>query len=87
LAVHHLTPFGLAGLAPLGFILETLVGKKQLFPCSENEVRAAINTLEDPIPVFHDSLPLLEQGLTRINMPTGAEGRGFSPSPHLSSAH
>jgi hypothetical protein len=53
LTAHRLTPFGFAGLAPLGFILETLVGKEQLFPCGENEVGAAIDAFEDPIPVFH----------------------------------
>jgi hypothetical protein len=61
-AAQRLTPFRLAGFAPLGFVLETLVCKEELFTCRKNEIRATINTLEDPIPVFHDPLPWSNRG-------------------------
>ena len=58
------------GLIPLRFtkpasfwlVLESLVGVEELFPGSENELRPAVHTLQDPIPVLHSRTPLFEQG-------------------------
>jgi hypothetical protein len=54
LPVQQLRSFGLAGLAAFWFVLKPLVGKKELFAGRENELRSAVDALEDPIPVFHD---------------------------------
>lgn len=41
-----------APLAALRFVLEVLVGKKQLLPRGKDEFRAAINALQDSVLVF-----------------------------------
>ena len=46
-------PLRLAGLAPLGFVLELLVVEKQLFPSRKDEVRAAVNALQCLVLKFH----------------------------------
>jgi hypothetical protein len=47
----------LAGFAPLGFVLEPLVGEEELLTRGEDELRSAVDALEDLIPVFHPWLP------------------------------
>jgi hypothetical protein len=47
---------GLARLAPLGLVLEALVGKKHLFACGEYELSPTLGTLQDLIVVFHTLL-------------------------------
>jgi len=42
-----------ACLTALGFIFELLVMEKQLLACSEDEVCAAVNTLQHPVLEFH----------------------------------
>lgn len=58
---RHLTgrirAFCLAGFAPLGFIFETLIGKKQLFAGGKHKFRTTFRALQDLIPVLHDWLP------------------------------
>jgi hypothetical protein len=49
---------GLAGLTSLGFVLEAFVGEKHLFAGSKYELGAALRTLQDPIVIFHEALPL-----------------------------
>jgi hypothetical protein len=44
---------GLARFAPLGLVLETLVGEEHLLAGGENELRPAFGTLQDLIVVFH----------------------------------
>jgi hypothetical protein len=48
-----LSAFGLAILAPLGLILETLVGEKHLLAGGEDEFSSALAALQDLIVVFH----------------------------------
>jgi hypothetical protein len=48
--------FGLAALAPLGLVLESLVGEKHLFAGCKNKLSAALSTLQDPVVVFHEPL-------------------------------
>ncbi len=64
LPTHHLAPFRFAILAPLGLILEALVCEEELLPGSENEIRTAVHTLQNPVPVLHRRTPPLEQGPT-----------------------
>src|SRR5207244_7476169 len=49
--------FALARLAPLGFVLEVLVGEKLLLASGPHELRAAIDAPEDPVLELHRSLP------------------------------
>jgi len=65
LAVQGLTPLRLARAAALGLILEALVGVKELLPGSEDKLRPAVHTLQDPVPVLHRRTPPPEQGPTR----------------------
>ena len=44
---------GLARFAPLGLVLEALIGEKHLLAGSENELRPAFGALQDLIVVFH----------------------------------
>jgi hypothetical protein len=44
---------GFAGLATLGFVLELLVVKKQLFPGGENKIGTAVDTLQHLVLKFH----------------------------------
>jgi hypothetical protein len=53
---------GLAALAPFRLILETFVGEKHLLAGSKNKLSAALRTLQDPVVVFHEPLPLPESG-------------------------
>src|SRR5271169_294080 len=47
---------GLARLAPLGLVLETLVGEKHLLAGGENELSRTFGALQNPIVVFHTLL-------------------------------
>ena len=47
---------GFARLAPLGLVLETLVGEKHLFAGGENELSRTFGALQNPIVVFHTLL-------------------------------
>lgn len=57
LAAQHLASFGLAGFAPLRFVLETLIGEEKLLARGEYKLCPAIDTLEDLIPVLHAQHP------------------------------
>ena len=46
-------PFGLAGLATFGFVLELFVVKKKLFPGSENEITSTVDTFQHLVLKFH----------------------------------
>ena len=46
-----------ACLAPLGFVLETLVGEKHLLAGGEDELTPALAALQDLIVVFHNAAP------------------------------
>jgi hypothetical protein len=59
LSVEQLASLGLAGLTAFRLVLEPLIREEKLFACRENELRSTIDTLEDPIPVFHDMPPWL----------------------------
>jgi hypothetical protein len=48
---------GLASLAPLGLVLEALVGEKHLFAGGEDKLPSALSALQDPIVIFHMLLP------------------------------
>jgi hypothetical protein len=47
-----------ATLTPFGFVLETFVGEKHLFAGGKYKLGAALRTLQDPIVIFHEALPL-----------------------------
>jgi hypothetical protein len=51
---------GLAPLTSLGFVLEAFVGEKHLFTGGKYELGAALRTLQDPIVIFHEALPLAQ---------------------------
>jgi len=74
---HCLTPLQLTRLATLRFIPESLVGEEKLLTGSENEIRAAVRTFHDPIPVLHSSTPVVEQGPTRYKLLSGQTPRGL----------
>ena len=65
LAVQGLTPLCFARAAALGFILEALICVEELLASSEDKLRRAVHTLQDPVPVLHRRTPPLEQGPTR----------------------
>src|SRR5208337_1527101 len=67
----YLTPLQLTRLATFWFVLKTLISEENLFPGSENELRPAVHSLQDPIPVLHSRTPLLEQGPTRYRLRSG----------------
>lgn len=50
---QHGYSFTLTGLAPLGLVLELFIVKEQLLPSRENEVSAAIDTLQHLVLEFH----------------------------------
>jgi hypothetical protein len=50
---QHGHPFRFAGFAPFWFILELLVTEEELFSRREDEVRAAVNTLQHLVLKFH----------------------------------
>ena len=82
LAVQGLTPLRLASAATLGFILEALVGVKELLPGSEDKLRPAVHTRQGPVPVLHRCTPPLEQGPTRNDLHKGPALRGLCRSPY-----
>jgi hypothetical protein len=53
---------GFAAFAPFWFVFETLVGEKHLFAGSKNKFSAALRTLQHPVVVFHEPLPLPRPG-------------------------
>jgi hypothetical protein len=53
---YHREPLGFAGFATLRLIAKLFVVKKKLFPCGEDEVRTAIDTLQHPVLEFHCEL-------------------------------
>ena len=57
LTAPGLTPLHLTSLATFGFVLEPLVGEEKLLPGGEYELRSAVHTLQDPIPVLHKRTP------------------------------
>jgi hypothetical protein len=67
LPAHSLTPLHLTRLATFWLVLKSLVGEEKLLPCCENELRSAVHTLQDPVPVLHSRTPLPEQGPTPIS--------------------
>jgi len=60
-----LSAFGLAILAPLGLVLETLVGEKHLLAGGEDKLLATFRTLQDLIVIFHTRL----RGSTLVGEP------------------
>ncbi len=50
---HALSTVPFARLAPLGFVLKTLIGKKHLLAGREYKLRRAICALQNLIAVFH----------------------------------
>jgi len=77
LAVSGLSPLGLAIPATLRFVLESLVGVEELLSGTENKLRAAVRTLQDPVPVLHRCTPPLEQGPTHSELRNGPTPRGL----------
>jgi hypothetical protein len=65
----RLTALRLARLTSLRFVLEALVGEKELFAGRKHKFRAAINALEDAVPVFHCSPLAREQNLQPVFVP------------------
>ena len=71
-SAHACGPFGLARLAALGLVLELFVVEEELFPGSEDEIAAAIDTLQNLVLEFHGELlptvhdPSDRQGTLRI---------------------
>jgi hypothetical protein len=61
MAIVVLATLGLAALATLGFVLESLLRVKELFPGSEDKLRSAIDTLQYPISVFHNRSPQADE--------------------------
>ena len=59
LSVEKLASLGLTGLTAFRLVLEPFIREEKLFACRENELRSAIDALEDPIPVFHYLPPWL----------------------------
>jgi hypothetical protein len=47
-----------ATLTSLWFVLEAFVGEKHLFAGGKYKLGAALRTLQDPIVIFHEALPL-----------------------------
>ena len=47
---------GFAGFAPLGLVLEALVGEEHLLTGGEYELRSALRALQDLVVVFHTLL-------------------------------
>ena len=81
LPAHHLTPLHLTRLATFWLVLEPLVGEEKLLPGSENELRSAVHTLQDPIPVVHSRTPPIEQGPTRYELHSGLNTARLVPFP------
>jgi len=49
----HLGPFAFASLAPLGFVLETLLGVKELFTGRKHKFATALDTFQHSIAILH----------------------------------
>ena len=47
-----------APFTSLRFVLEAFVGEKHLFAGGKYKLGAALRTLQDPIVIFHEALPL-----------------------------
>src|SRR5262245_32379895 len=74
---------GLAGLAPLGLVLEVLVGEELLFTGRPDELRTAVDAPEDPVLELHRSLPRrvglpLLPRTTLSDAPTSNPGRSLT---------
>jgi hypothetical protein len=65
LSIEQLTSLGFTRLTALWLVLEPLIREEKLFASRENELRPAIDALEDPIPVFHYLPPLADQSRAR----------------------
>src|SRR5579863_7174204 len=50
---EHRDPFGLAGFATLGLVLELLVVEEKLFPGGEHKITPTIDTLQHLVLKFH----------------------------------
>src|SRR4051794_3342219 len=77
-------PFVLAGLTPLGFVLEVLVGEELLFSRRPDELRAAVHAPEDPVLELHRSLPRRGRSVLRSATPAPAgvsSGSACAPAP------
>jgi hypothetical protein len=70
LSTHHLAPFGLTGLTPLGLVLEAFIRVEDLLAGGEDKISPAIDALEGSIPVFHAWLP----GLNWAHLRHGCAG-------------
>jgi len=73
-AARPLRAVGFARPAPLGLVLEALVGVKELLAGGENELSFTISAPQDPIVVFHGPLH------DRIRVGSAAEQ--FPPKAH-----
>jgi len=80
LPAQGLAPLHLTRLATFWFVLKSLVGEEKLLPRCENELRSAVHTLQDPIPVLHNRTPLPEQGPTPDELRSGRTPRGLCRS-------
>jgi hypothetical protein len=69
LSIEQLASLGLARLTAFRLVLEPLIREEKLFACRENELRSAIGTLEDPIPVFHDLPPWMTSSPPDAKLP------------------
>jgi hypothetical protein len=78
-AAPTLGTLGFTALAPLWFVLKSLVGEKHLFAGSKYKLGAAFRTLQNPIVVFHEPLSL--------DPWPGREGNSFEPSGPDSPRH
>ncbi|MGB6546124.1 MAG: hypothetical protein WBE97_10935 [Candidatus Acidiferrales bacterium] len=63
-----MSALGLAVLAPLGLVFETLVGEKHLFAGGENKLGTALAALQDLIVIFH-ALPPGSRDLENPQLP------------------
>jgi hypothetical protein len=61
-----LRALGFAILAPLGLVLEALVGEKHLFAGGKDELLTAFRALQDLVVIFHTRL----RGSTLVGEPT-----------------
>src|ERR1041384_586917 len=56
-ATSGLRALGLAGLATLRLVLETLIGEEHLFSAGKNKFGATLRALQNLVMVFHGSVP------------------------------
>jgi hypothetical protein len=69
LSIEQLTSLGFTRLTALWLVLEPLIREEKLFASRENELRPAIDALEDPIPVFHYLPPWLTSPVPDSKLP------------------